>query len=393
MKTIIMQSIDRYLGRMVCGMMSVFHRRHKQPPETLTHLVIIKMFGMGSIVLMSPMVRALKNRYPGVRISFVSLSENLRVPGMYDMTDHCYGIRRSSMFAFAFDTLRTILQLRSRHVSAVLDAEFFSRYTAVFSFLIRPRYHAGFYNRDIYRGNLIDYHAYFNPYRHMIDNFNELALSLSCACTDHRLEFPQLSEAVFDGCARALRSAGIEDTARLVLVNPNVSDTSPLIDRSWPLEHFAAFARDAISRGYTVGYIGSPSQKEHTAHAAGLAPGAVSLAGVLSLEELLACMSRSLLLLTNDSGPLHLAASVDLPTFAFFGTESPVIFGHSAGLHQTFYRGYACSPCLSVFNYKRGICEFGSRCMKDISVEKVIDRFHSLEEALKADQQSRTRKH
>ncbi len=86
-------------------------------------------------------------------------------------------------------------------------------------------------------------------------------------------------------------------------------------------------------------------------------------------------MDKSFLLITNDSGPLHLAVSVNLPTFSFFGTESPIIYGYDHGLNRAFYGEMACSPCLSVFNYKRGKCEFDSKCLKVIHPDEVIARF------------------
>lgn len=365
MKMRFMQAVDQYAGQVVCGIVSFLYKRNKQPPSEIRDIAIIKMFGIGSIILMTPAVRAIRRKYPEVRIHFVTMKGNETVPPLYGITDKVHAVSRASLFSFFADTTRALMALRKTRMDMVLDAEFFSRYTTLFSFLLKAEYRSGFYNRVVYRGNLIDFHAYFNPYRHMKVNFLELTSPLSPADAGMELSAPNLP------------APGSPDQAKpLILMNPNVSDTSPLIDRSWPLDHFAALSRHVQTRGFEVAFIGSPLQKERTEKAAALA-GATSLAGKLSLPELLALMSRSFMIFTNDSGPLHMAVSVNLPAWSFFGTESPALFGHAEFPHRIFCLNRACSPCLSVLNHKWGVCEFNSRCMREITPQSVIEAFEA----------------
>jgi len=79
------------------------------------------------------------------------------------------------------------------------------------------------------------------------------------------------------------------------------------------------------------------------------------------------------LFVTNDSGPLHIAAALGLPTLSLFGPETPVLYGPKGGNPLIFYKGLYCSPCLSVFNAKTAPCSGQNICMQSISAGKVLE--------------------
>jgi ADP-heptose:LPS heptosyltransferase len=389
MKTHYMQLFDQYAGQLLCFLVSLVYRTGK-PPEQIKNIAVIKMFGMGSIVLMSPMIAALRKKFPGSKLYFITFRENADVIGLYRLADRVFTLRRNSLPVFIFDALATAFHLRKLKVDISIDAEFFSRFTAVMGILLGAGRKIGFYTPNLYRGNCIDQHVYFNPYRHIMRNFMELVSSLDCPEEPMVVSAPVIGAPAAESTGKKLRGAGLDPEKPLVLMNPNVSDITPSIDRSWPLENFAVVARHCASIGMQVAIIGGASQVARSSQAVQLCDGhSVSLAGMLSIEELLALMRMSYLLFTNDSGPLHMAVSVGLPTFSFFGTESPVIYGHRNGLHRTFCRELACSPCLSVFNYKRRSCEFKSRCMKEIGTGEVISAFEEMQADLDRHYQSR----
>jgi ADP-heptose:LPS heptosyltransferase len=109
-----------------------------------------------------------------------------------------------------------------------------------------------------------------------------------------------------------------------------------------------------------ISLIGSPSDR------------IVNLGGSLKLKGLIALFSHSKLLITNDSGPMHLAAAVGLPTVALFGPESPLFYGPVGNRSINLYAGLPCSPCLNVYNAKVFQCPINVQCLKDISVDDVV---------------------
>jgi ADP-heptose:LPS heptosyltransferase len=99
----------------------------------------------------------------------------------------------------------------------------------------------------------------------------------------------------------------------------------------------------------------------------------VSLAGLTSLEELLALYGLASLLITNDSGPAHFAALADLPVIALFGPETPAVYGPLGRRAEAIHLGLACSPCVSVYNQKRSPCT-DNRCLQLITPRMVLER-------------------
>lgn len=90
----------------------------------------------------------------------------------------------------------------------------------------------------------------------------------------------------------------------------------------------------------------------------------VNLAGLTSLRELASLLSLCKVLLTNDSGPMHIAAALMTPVVALFGSTSEAVTGpYQRGV--VIHKHVACSPC-----YRR-TCPIDFRCMKEIGVEEV----------------------
>jgi ADP-heptose:LPS heptosyltransferase len=93
---------------------------------------------------------------------------------------------------------------------------------------------------------------------------------------------------------------------------------------------------------------------------------AVSLAGRTSLKELAALYERVDILITTDTGPMHLAAAVGTPVVALFGPTAPWRTGPFGEGHKILRAEMSCSPCL-----KRH-CDHDHACMGQISVDQVV---------------------
>lgn len=106
-----------------------------------------------------------------------------------------------------------------------------------------------------------------------------------------------------------------------------------------------------------------------------------NVAGDLALDGLLALLERSRLLITNDSGPMHMAMSLRTPILALFGPVNPEhYFVPAQGRARILYHRVYCSPCVHHFN--QAPCNGDNVCMKLISVAEVLDAaVASLEES------------
>ena len=92
------------------------------------------------------------------------------------------------------------------------------------------------------------------------------------------------------------------------------------------------------------------------------------LAGTLDLQELAALIKLATVLLSVDTGPMHIAQGVNTPVVALFGPTDPVIWGPRNKHDYIIYKNIECSPC-----WGRGTCE-KNICMEKIEVEEIIAR-------------------
>ena len=99
-------------------------------------------------------------------------------------------------------------------------------------------------------------------------------------------------------------------------------------------------------------------------------PGKCSnLIGKTSLAELMAALRECSLLLTNDTGTMHLAAFLKVPTVAIFGSTEPTLTGPLGGGNRIARHHVECSPC-----FLRE-CPLDFRCMKAVEVDEVVKIF------------------
>ena len=115
--------------------------------------------------------------------------------------------------------------------------------------------------------------------------------------------------------------------------------------------------------------FGAPGEKAQGEELAALLTGRhVNLVGKTSLTELIACLQGCSLLLTNDTGTMHLAAALGVPTVTIFGSTEPILTGPLGDHHRIIRQHVACSPC-----FKRE-CPFGHyQCMTGIEPAHVAE--------------------
>jgi ADP-heptose:LPS heptosyltransferase len=164
------------------------------------------------------------------------------------------------------------------------------------------------------------------------------------------------------------------------VLNPNAGELS--LERRWPAPRFIELAQRLISaEGWSVVLIGSKAEREYTegiAHRVA-SPRCVNLAGELDVSELVYVLSRANVVVTNDSGPMHVAATIGAPTLGLFGPETPVMYGPLGLRARALYRPPSCSPCINVHDNKVASCIYGEpQCLMAIGVDEVHEAARAL---------------
>jgi heptosyltransferase-2 len=172
--------------------------------------------------------------------------------------------------------------------------------------------------------------------------------------------------------ARAMLEAqGIARNDVVVGINPGATYGGA---KRWPAERFAAVA-DALACEFSARIVifGAPSDADIAQKVAAMMVRApVVLAGRTSLGQLMGLIKECHLFITNDSGPMHLAAALGVPQLAIFGSTSEVATGPLSERAQVIKHQVDCNPC-----FLRE-CPIDFRCMLGIAVEDVLTAARAL---------------
>ncbi len=136
--------------------------------------------------------------------------------------------------------------------------------------------------------------------------------------------------------------------------------------RRWPAERFAALASRLGAEGARVVVFGSAAERELAAAIAAVArPAPVDWSGRTPLPVLAECFRRLDLLVTNDTGPMHLAAAVGTPILDLCGAANEVVTGPRGPASEIVVHPIHCRPCV------KNDCAYNLGCMTGIRLERV----------------------
>jgi len=142
--------------------------------------------------------------------------------------------------------------------------------------------------------------------------------------------------------------------------------------KRWPIEYYAQLAKKLCEQGRQVWVLGS--EKDHTAATTiACETDAVNLCGKTRLEDTIDLLSVCKSAVTNDSGLMHIAAAVDIPLVAIYGSSTPDYTPPLTNKAKIQYLGLECSPC-----FKRE-CPLGhTNCLKNITVDDVFNNIEAV---------------
>ena len=196
------------------------------------------------------------------------------------------------------------------------------------------------------RGPLLTQRVEADPGRHRTDGFLDLAAALGAPPAPEEAAFSfQAAERAY--ADNLFRQAGIDGQERPVLINPAAAKTP----RAWPSDRFCRLAETIAARGG-----GAPVLVHHhppfDPPAGWPAHPSIHLVGGATLVQLGAVIERCRLYVGNDSGPMHLAAALGLPTVGIYGPSTPDRTSPRPGSgipHCAVSARLACSPCRERF--------------------------------------------
>ncbi len=386
----IARTIDRYAGPLVCRAVLGARRFVCAPAKPageqgarVEEIVVIKYFGMGSILLASPAIMALKKRYPSARVTILTLDQNNDMCLLLPSIDRTICLDMSSPLRLAYSYVRAIYKCRRLKPDVIFDLEFLTNFSALSTLLVAgPASRAltvGFHSPIRWRNSVYTLCVSFDHSRHISRIFCKMAGAVGGPIADADVSFAperlRLLGLADRSTVQSIRAQfpALHPRANLVCLNVNAGVLT--LHRRWPLPYFRAVVGGLVQREDVITVlIGGTDDRDYVAALCGQFPGAqriCNVCGKTSIRQLVGLLAESRLLVTNDSGPLHVAHVIGTPTVSLFGPETPYLYGPVGEGHHVFYRDLYCSPCINIYESKYSACA-RNICLEQIDPREVL---------------------
>lgn len=177
----------------------------------------------------------------------------------------------------------------------------------------------------------------------------------------------QVSIARQDAASDALRRMGVRDGHPIVALCPGSINSRA---KRWPAERYAALADRLIHElDADVLLIGSAAERDVSVEVAGrMRHQPIIATGTTDLSQVVAMLSLIDLLVTNDTGPAHIASALGRPTLVIFGPTNPLTTRPFSTVGEIIHHPPICAPCML------RDCPIDHRCMTAISPDEVFER-------------------
>ncbi len=335
-------------------------------------ILITRTDRMGDVILSLPAVRQVRRACPDAYIAFMIAGENRALAGPGTDVDEVLAYDKKGEHKGVLRNLSFIREIRKRKFDLAIALHPSNR-THLILFASGIRRRVG-YGRKL--GWLLTErvpHLKQMGEKHEVDyNLDVIsAAGFDTRDADREPHVP-VSARALDKVKKLLSSSGISGDVMAI----HAGSSCP--SKKWPIERFAAVA-DILSgrRGVDIVMVGDGSCKGDAAQLVKLTEARVlDLTGELDLENLAAFFSLCRLVISNDSGPAHLAAAVGTPVVVIFGRDDPGLspsrWAPVSRKAMILHSPAGCVPCLA------HNCVSGFRCLANISVQDVVEASEQL---------------
>ena len=335
-------------------------------------VLIVKPSSLGDIFHVFPAIAILTAAHPDVEIDW------LVHPAFADVLKYCPNIRRIIFFrrkelgsvkTFLPHFLKLFTEIRQKRYDLVVDFQGLFR-SALFAWLARCRRIAGFASPKEPAAKFFYTERIIVPDSalHAVDKNLSMMRQLLNSENTIANPFLQPVKAFSEKAEKLLRESGVAPSDRVVGIIPGARWQS----KCWPPAFFAEIIA-AVSRlhpelKFLILGSEADSQPSNEIIKSAAAAGIISLTGKTGIGELVETIRRCEFIISNDSGPIHIAAAMNKTVFAFFGPTDPAKTGPYGDKHYIFQADLPCIKCL-----KRK-CPRGTFECHKLEFDKIMDK-------------------
>ncbi|HEY8287589.1 MAG TPA: lipopolysaccharide heptosyltransferase II [Chloroflexota bacterium] len=345
-----------------------------------TRILVIRLDLLGDLVNSMPAVEALHERFPEARITMLTLPHTAAIPRQFPCvaevltldTNRIRSPRNLLRAATYRDFAAMALRLRREHFDLCVSLH--GQMASLWAFVSGARQRTIGYAGEGYPFLFTDPvpGRRFDRPRHEVRWDLDLAAAAG-ASGAHRTPTLIVPAAAAARMAARLTELGVREGDMLIGIHGGAVNGSA---KRWPPMHWAALVDRLIeelgARVVLTGSAGELAISEDIRRRMRRQP--LVLTGATDIDELLAVLARCDLVMSGDSGPLHMAVALGRPTVSLYGPTNPRIYGPTPQVGQpavVIRRGLRCSPCYNLLAPAE--CPHGQpACMIDIPVREVF---------------------
>lgn len=326
-------------------------------------ILIVKPSSLGDVINALPTFAALRRRFPHAHIAWLVKRQWAALLERAEGLDEVLSVRPGLS-----GWLSMVPRLRANKFDLVVDLQGLFRSGAI-AWLSASPVRIGFANAREGGPLFYTHHVTVPPLReiHAVDRNLRIAVALG-AITDGTAEFPlRVPQEDGERITTLLQEAGVSAGSEWIAMNVSARWAT----KRYPAESFAAVADLIQKNGWgPVVFIGGPDDRAAVESVLDrMTTEAKNLVGRTSVGLLPALFQSAELLVTNDSGPMHVAAAMGTRVVALFGPTSPVETGPYGDGHRVLRSGIPCSPCFS----RRCRNSVELECLRSLSPETVVE--------------------
>jgi len=408
------QKLDKWLGYLLIvillpftRLLGIVLRRDHSARVAPSNILFIKLLGLGSLIVSTDAIQAIRRRFPEARLLLLTDANIAAGIAPFQLFDEIWqtGPDSAGFFSTFVNAARFLIRSWRLRQLWVVDLEVYSKLTTVYALLTLARNRFGFYLAPVpFRKYLNTHNVHFDQSFFLGDNYLFMAQAVTGvndeAVTGVRAQTEagvkaQTTAAIGDGHESLPAQRRDEHEKPYIILNNTCSGLATV--RKLPDPVFSEICRWVLGHtSYKLALLGAPQDKEEIDRFLGNDPvlsgqmdrilnfageaadAGTTAAGFASYYRFLE--EKGVCLVTIDSGPLHIAKKLGLPTLSIWGPTDPAnylkVHPHEQKRHLSYYLAAPCSPC--VHRHEKLPCGGDNFCMKNIGADAIIGKLQSL---------------
>lgn len=354
----------------------------------MKRILIINPFGLGDVLFTTPVITALKKKFPDSFIAYICNSRFESIlknnPNIDKLLFYSRGdfkrIKKRSYVQYIKALFAAIYRLWSMKFDIAVDLSMVNQYSCILWLIgVRQRYGFDYRGRGFFLNHKILFYGFED--KHVVEHYRRLLTQLGIKFSGEKLSvYTAKEDEVW--AEKFLKQNFVKDTDVLVGVAPfgGSSWGAQASSKQWPLKRFAYVVNKIIEKHKVkvilFGTGGDLTQgaefKKYV-----LADNLIDALGKTQLGQLVALIKKCTLFIGNDSGPLHIAVACDLKTVSIFGPVDEKIYGPigNKNQHCVISKNLNCRPCYK--NFKKPTCQ-SMECLLTIEADDVLNKVEQM---------------